>query len=698
MNPEASSCSKNLLKEVLHSVKSRTKILFSIVLPGLVFLYGCTSMPYDVESKPERSDSRSREKQNITPPETYLPISHFEFRFKQDHPSLPDRNDIENISVTLGWTERGYVRPEQPGTKNVTMKLKEFEKYHAGEEPPRVIDQSSPSRTNRSTSSKNNNVKQVSIGALRTIMQSILQWLHGEGWVGVLVNPHPEDFGNRGDLRPEDQAKFRILIQIMEVAQVNTLVRTEEGSRTNLDRHQWIRELSPLHPANEKEEKKATPLNQETGSDFVTWLNRRPTRNVRTQVRRPAGQGATVNYAIDEKRPWESWQVFAGISNTGTPDTGEWQKQLGFVHNQLTGNDDVLSLNYATSNFDPQFMSYNGSYEFPISRKERMRGRIQAGWSKYIASAFEQLGLNFLGTTWNVGGTLITNIFQYDELFVDLELGASWEFITVEDQLLEVETSEPQLKPSMGLSAEADWTTSSFSANLTFEKNLDGVAETDSNDVLGRSDPEVDWEKLNVSGSYSKFLDPIFKGKEDWRNPETPNSSTFAHELRLQGEMQHALGHRLFSQEKYTVGGMNTVRGYPQSAASGDTGGRLRLEYLYHISRDLPVVEESLRGQGRLFGGLLGIPFKWQPERAFDVPDWDLSVGPFVDYGRTINIERGTFEDYDEVLWSTGIAAEFRFMQNLQVNWSFGEVQQSSRNDGAEEGHTETHLEISLSY
>ena len=72
---------------------------------------------------------------------------------------------------------------------------------------------------------------------------------------------------------------------------------------------------------------------------------------------------------VSEVRPW---YAYAQVSNTGTKQTDPWRERFGFVHNQLTGNDDVLSIDYLTAGFE-QSHAIVGSYELPVFNIDRLR-------------------------------------------------------------------------------------------------------------------------------------------------------------------------------------------------------------------------------------------------------------------------------------------------------------------------------------
>ena len=92
----------------------------------------------------------------------------------------------------------------------------------------------------------------------------------------------------------------------------------------------------------------------------------------------PAEDDYTIalDYLITENRPW---LVYGQVSNTGTRDTNRWRERFGFIHNQLTSNDDVLTLDYITAGFDQSHAVF-ASYEAPFPHADRWRWRVSGFW------------------------------------------------------------------------------------------------------------------------------------------------------------------------------------------------------------------------------------------------------------------------------------------------------------------------------
>jgi hypothetical protein len=114
--------------------------------------------------------------------------------------------------------------------------------------------------------------------------------------------------------------------------------------------------------------------------------------------------------------------VYAQGSNTGTKQTSRWRERFGFVDNQLTGNDDILQMDYSTAGFETSH-AFTGSYEGEVLDLERLRWRVSGSYSQYLASDIGFADSSFTGNTATVGGELIWNFYQRGDLFVDAVVG-----------------------------------------------------------------------------------------------------------------------------------------------------------------------------------------------------------------------------------------------------------------------------------
>jgi hemolysin activation/secretion protein len=381
--------------------------------------------------------------------------------------------------------------------------------------------------------------------------------------------------------------------------------------------------------------------------------------------------GIVLDYLVSEAKPWT---VYAQASNTGTKQTNEWRERIGFTHNQLTGRDDILSIDYITSGFDGSSNALVGSYDSPIPGLQRLRGRVYGSYSDFVASDVGQsLGTSerFNGNQTTVGGELVANVWQHRDWFGDVFGGLRYEHIhTVNETNKAIdpvggEGSADVLLPYIGGRVEhiTDTTSLSTSATLSYgsvdAENKPTALTPDPLDVLGRPNADDSFFTLELAANYSFYLEPILFPSLFRDHPE---SAKLANELALSARGQTAFGARLIPQQEEVAGGLYSVRGYPESVVAGDDAVIGSVEYRWHLPRALDLQPTPKQVFGR--------PFRVAPDRPLGRPDWDLIFKGFVDAGQTINNDRMNFEQ-DETLVGTGLGLELQLYQNinLQAYW-----------------------------
>jgi len=384
---------------------------------------------------------------------------------------------------------------------------------------------------------------------------------------------------------------------------------------------------------------------------------------------------------VTENRPLV---LYAQTSNTGTPATDYWRERFGLLHTQLTGNDDVLSVEYTTAQFS-DVHAVSASYERPLTRDRRLRGRVYGTFSRYDAEDVGVFAQDFTGENVALGLEASWNFFQDRELFVDLIGGLRYDDISVEQEVFgsSTEDSGEFLVPYVGVRVErvTDW--HALRAGATLEWNPD-VLDNDVTDLdgLGRTSPDDSWAILRVGGQQSVYLEPLLN-RAAWEDPNTPESSTLAHEVRLSLNAQWAFDDRLIPQSQSVIGGLATVRGYPQSFLAADSSLVGSIEYRFHLPRTFGV-----RGEP---GELFGEPFRYAPQFVYGTPDWDLILKAFLDVGTTDISDALFFED-SETLVGAGVGLELLVKRNLNVRLDWGFALEELEDRGVASGANRLHV------
>lgn len=552
----------------------------------------------------------------------------------EGQPDVPDLSDegFQRLAVRLGKTEAGYVAPRD-GVPTVTVVLSDIQEGSGG-------------KFYRS--------------AIIEVCKAVVREFNRRGIYALFVAPSTMDIEERAfqqggggvgakDLR-EGRTSLALKVWLGVVAKegVRTVAggeRVLSGEKINNPAHDRIRRGSPV---------KAGGLLRKDRLDAYTYaLNRQPGRRVDVAVAAANEEGGVqVDYLITENRPWT---VFGQISNTGTENTDLWRERFGFVHNQLTNHDDVLRIDYATAGFDAS-QDLSASYEFPLMTNV-LRARAFAGYNQFTASDVGQSNATFTGSSWTLGGEVAWTFLQHRELFVDLVGGVRMDHVEVDNELGRTQGSEDFIFPNLAVRLERTTDASRTFAQVGAEITL-GSADQTEIDNLGRPQADNKWTMIHWDAEQSLYLEPLFNppgGTADGKG------MTLAHEVAVAFRGQYALGNRVVPKYEGVVGGLYTVRGYPESAAAGDTTFVASLEYRFHLPQVFSPRDPKE-----------GTQFRWVPQGPYGRADWDLIFKGFFDIGSAINSDVKAFEE-NQTLSGAGVGIEFQFKRNLSIraDWGF---------------------------
>lgn len=609
---------------------------------------GAQISPVTLEDR--REDTRSlqmlvlaRQPEEATDEGDAYTIEALEVVYHREHADLPDPGELLDLEVELTRTATGWVAPRpRMGVESVRLSqvpdLPEHQ-FHAS--------------------------------AIRAINQAILAELNRRGLIGVLVIPDDRDIepSTFRDLREGESGRLRLKVYVGVVTEVRTLAsgdRIPEEARENHPAHERILERSPVQ-VDPPAEGKTSLVRRDVLDEYLFRLNRHPGRRVDVAVAQAEEpHGVALDYLVTENKPWV---VYYQGSNTGTPTTNRWRHRFGFTHNQLTGNDDVLTLEYIASGEFDTAHAVVGSYEAPLFDSERLRWQVDGSWAKFNAADIGFADEQFRGEDWNAGGELRYNFYQDGPLFLDIFGGAGWSNVEVENVTPGLTTwgKEDFFVPRVGLSLDRHRDRDSTRAFVKFEWNLADVAGTDGEMIenLQRTEADKDWRVLSWLVSHSMYLEPLID-PEGWRHGES-EGATLAHELVLTGHGQYGFGDRLVPRHQQVLGGLYTVRGYPESWAAGDTVAVGTAEYRFHLPRALPREPDPSRTM------LFGEPFRWTPQQPYGTADWDLIFRAFVDAGYVRDHRSHLVAtEGDNVLVGSGVGLEFVFKQNLSLRADWG--------------------------
>ncbi|TVR51889.1 MAG: ShlB/FhaC/HecB family hemolysin secretion/activation protein [Puniceicoccaceae bacterium] len=598
------------------------------------------------------------------------PVSEFNFSFGFEHPDLPELAPVRELEVGFG-EERGVLVRAEPGEATVRFRI------GAVPEGSRFAE-----------------------SALEEVRDRVIRDLNERGFYGVFMTPSSEaiDPATGRDRRPREETALEMVIWLPEVKLIRTVAR---GTRIPVDRainhpaHARVLRYSPLRAADE--DRPGSLLMRRPLDSFLEHLNRHPARRIDIALSSSGEPGGIVlDYLVNERRPIV---VYGQLSNTGTGATGEWRQRLGATHYQLTGRDDILSVDFLTASLD-QSNSVLASYELPVLYPNRLRARVFGSWGEYRAEEIGVALLDFEGTTLTAGVQARGHLFRPLGFYLQGVAGVRWERVEVTNVTFEQTGQTNLIIPSVGLEADRQTNLLGFKLNLSLEGNVSSIDER-TRPNLGRLETDPTWLVLKFRSENRLFLEPLlFRGR--FRDESTWRTSTLAHEIALDVRGQASVaGDRVIPQQQFLAGGFFSVRGYPESVSAGDHGAVVNAEYRFHLPRALkPYGAFAAAGETppeRFMGR-----YRARPPRVYGLPDWDLIFRGFVDAGITRN-ERRRADESDHTLVSAGVGVELQLLGNLNLRVDYGHVLRTlERNSlpiaNAEKGDSRIHFITTLSW
>ncbi len=564
-------------------------------------------------------------------------VSDLVYAYPFAHPDLPDLGVLDDLVVLLSPADDGWVMPIE-GADVVAVRLGDLGAH---------------------------GVDVIYGSALAVINQGVRDYLEAEyGLIGHLVTPDASEIAyrtTREDLRGDGDTTLTILVWRAVVGQVRTVAHGDrlaekmdaEHPESNVNRkeHQRLRDRLTLEPG--------ALLTREKVDDEIHRLNRHPGRRVDAAIGPTDQPGEViVDYLITEPRPWNA---YAQTSNTGTESTGQWQQRFGFVNRQLTGRDDVLSLDYITTEFDATH-AILVSYAFDVGPRSRLK--LYGRWNEYTAT---DVGLgfeNFKGEGYAIGSELAINLWQDGPKFVDVILGAKVERIQVENRLFLIEGEDDFFLPYVGVRYAKNTPIHSAYGELILESNWGSVIGSSKEEVqrLGRFGADDDFTILRGQLTHSFYLEPIFN-PAGFRGDKGPDEMTLAHEVAINLRGQYSFESRLVPNYEFVAGGFYTVRGYPESAAVGDDALLASVEYRFHLGRSMPVSSETMT--------VFGQSFRTARTRPYGRADWDVILKGFVDVAQ-LSVNDAPFFEQSELLVGAGVGVEAQLRSNLTLRLDYG--------------------------
>lgn len=585
----------------------------------------------------------------------------------------------------------------------------------------------------------------ISAMALLDVYDAVVKKLTDRGLIGIYIvaelNPRTGQ-----DARLPGVLDVKVSVFISEVAKIRTIARkipfrlgdlpkindddAPDGQAVKDPKHLWIKEKSPVFVANPK--KGGGLLEKSRLQDYLSRLNRFPGRRVDAAINATGETGKVMlDYLIREQK---RFVIYAQESNNGTESTGEWRSRIGLELRQLANKDDILRLEYTTTDLE-KFNSGILTYQMALMKPDLLKMKVYGLWGQYSAEDVGFAGVNFKGDSITAGAALTWTPLYWRGFPLDISAGAEFLRATVDNGATGLKSAVNFILPYLSVGTERSTDRFSLAANVQAKGSFSSK-EQSKLDGLGRFDTDGGFVLVTGDLAASIFLEPLLLGKKwgDFGADGTKwKRGILANELALIAHGQYTPGNRrLVPQMELIAGGYNTVRGYPESLSAGDSGFTGSLEYRLHVPRLFKPADAALKDKDKkaadkkakaeeVAKATAGAkptgkpkpgdkpappsqpepvstvlddrgksPFNLRPRGSGAGADWDLIVRGFLDYGQTYNNRIQSTVEADRTLLSIGGGLELQLFKvpgpkgglpiYMTIRADYGYVLQAQRN------------------
>lgn len=550
---------------------------------------------------------------------------------------------------------------------------------------------------------------EYTFNAINRLQTQISAALIANGYYGVAVTVDPDqiDLETGDDYREEGDTSLTLRIWLGEVIEQRTIAkggRIKGDDPINHPFHKKIIEKSPFHEYSQEGE---FLINKNYLDKYVERLNQNPRRRVDVSLASGGAPGKVVlDYIVSEAKPWTA---YLQVSNTGTEATGEWRERIGLVHYQLTNNDDILSLDYLTAEFD-RANAVLASYELPLIRPDYLNFKADFKYSDFAAENILQDNLSDSeGETFSYGTEFIYTPFFWKQHAFSATFGVLGEDIKFLSSTPNPDEGQVTLlSPYLRLEASKQKQLHQSTFSISYEENVNTSDDNETNLLLlGRSNSTVDHKIVRFDLYQSFFIEPLlpsyYKVKQDkWL------ANSLIHELAFSLSGQEALEDvRLITQKQIYGGGFFTVRGYNESAARGDSGLVGSAEYRIHLARLLRPASmlEEVDPEKQVPDRKVRNRFNYRAPSLYGIPDWNFLVRGFFDWASFSFNGDKSVDETEQDLRSVGLGFEFQYRSNLNIRLDYGIVMEELFNDfnntledDADEGDSRFHFLATFSF
>lgn len=351
---------------------------------------------------------------------------------------------------------------------------------------------------------------------------------------------------------------------------------------------------------------------------------------------------------VQERKPWN---VFAGINNIGTKETGYTRLTFGGQYANVTGHDDIFTGSYTLSPDNADNVSQFGAfYQIPIYalkgwlsgfyvRSDVDVGNVQNFFDVSGSGVF--VGISFRRQLMGVGRYRHGFTVGIQDRAFDTGI-----FNAASGTFISGISSQVRSRPiSLRYDGGYSWTHTSFDFYVDFNQNL----------TFGGHNNKVDYAKVRAP------TDPAWKLLRFGATVSQDLPRGWTGVGRLNGQYTNE---PLIPGEEFGLGGERSIRGFDERTVAGDKGVVVNLElwsppvvqlygaqFLGFIDAGYKRLEEPLakqRPDDTLSSGGVGVRWRWRDQLQFAL-----------DYGHPIAHAAGEASDKGTSKWHVSLQCRY---------------------------------------
>jgi len=505
----------------------------------------------------------------------------------------------------------------------------------------------------------------LSASAIQYILEELLNAFYERNIHWVVMHIPEDEISSQGiDKRKHDDDELTILISVPVIKEVGVTYADPNGELKPRENSKLSKKICDELPLSVPDPSTGIPgdfINSNILNNYLHSLNRHPNRRVDLEIGPTDLPGEVgLDFIVTQKRPY--YFYFNANNNVPKP-INRWQESVGFIHTQMTGNDDIFKFNASTDSFD-KFYSFSASYEAPLGRSLGNRWGISGSYSRFLSAEFALPQNLFIGTQGIANLEFISNIGQWDRLFLDLDANLQYRHIHNEGHFIFPSATKNFILPELGLKLIQLKRESKLIASLSVQSTISSLFwdVRKGLDNLGRTDLSPNWGIVQGGFYGSSYLESLFQKSDKVKH--------LAHEVVCIAQAQYACNQRLIPELEAILGGLYSIRGYPQSTVAGDNMYMGSFEYRFHVPG-------ALDARPNACTKLFNKKFRWAPASPKGEVDWDLLFRAFYDVGEVTVNQRQHFEK-NYLIMGAGVGIEFVLWSNVFIRGDWGRALKSA--------------------